>query len=164
MIEYIKFLADTVGAHQDNNKKKDIIRYIIKSEVKFNYDLLKVISNTGPVETSKNAPQLYQQFQTNSFDLLLSLGFHISDIFGENKDPSERQLKSLDDEKKTNEAVYSNKKAAVLYEFSMRKFKILSALAGANVLSDVNIVLAARLNNLELATRHLAKKIEKLVD
>jgi len=162
MNEYIKFLVDTVGTHQDNNKKKDIIRYIIKSEAKFNNDLLKVISNTGPKEISKNAPQLYQQFQTNSFDLLQSLGFHISDVFDETKDPTEEQLQFLEDDNNTKEAVYSKKKPAALNEFSMRKFKILSALAGADALSDANIVLAARLKNLELATRHLAKKMEKL--
>ena len=88
MLKDLQFLYDVYKDIKGSSKQKEFLRNIIRSEAKLNNDIANVISRTGPKIVAMKMPELYEQLDTNSFDLLSALGVTPHEVF----DESETQL------------------------------------------------------------------------
>ena len=159
MIQYVKFLHDIYKDVQDESKKKKLLRTIIISEARFNNDLAGVISRSKPKEVAKNTPKMFEQFETSSFELLTSLGISAHEVFDEKKHPTEKELENLD-KSSTTLSKFESRPQSELYEFYVRKARLLVKLASSGAIDTANVGLIARVRNIEHATRFLSMRLK----
>jgi len=158
MLQYVKFLHDIYSTFQDESKKKDLLRTIIRAEARLNNDVAAVISRSNPKKVAENTPELFRQFETGSFELLISLGIPSHEVFDDQRDPSDAALKKLDKGSNTRD-YFESRPQSELYDFYIRKARLLVRLSRSHSIARVNIGLTTRVRNLEYATRSLSKRI-----
>jgi len=159
MFQYVKFLHDIYKDVKDDSKKKELLRTIIRAEARLNNDIAGLISRSNPKEVAENTPELFEQFEINSFVLLSSLGIPSYEVFDDKKDPTEENLENLN--KSSNTLNYfESRPQSELYEFYIRKAKLLIRLSRSRSISTVNVGLKARIKNIERATRYLSKRLK----
>ena len=146
--------------YKDEKQAKKFLRNIIKNEARLNNDILNVIRRSNPNKVAMETPELFKQLNTNSFDLLSTLGKLPSEIFNIAKEPTFDELEQLDRASNTYH-FYMNKTEVELYEFYILKSKLLISLADSSSIATTNVILKSRINNLEYATRILFKKLRE---
>jgi len=159
MLQYVKFLYDIYTDVSDSSKKNELLRTIIRAEARLNNDIAGVISRSKPTEVAKNTPELFEQFETNSFELLSALGVPSHEVFDDKKDPSQEDLEKLDKGSNTLE-YFKSRPQSELYEFYIRKTKLLIRLSRSHSIASVNVGLCTRIRNIEHATRFLSKRLK----
>jgi len=143
----------------DDKEQKEMLLTIIKSEARLNNDIAEIISRSNPVEVAKNTPELFEQFETSSYELLTILGIPSHKLFNDKNNPSEDDIKKLD--KSSNTLGYFRKRPqSELYEFYIRKTKLLNKLSKSKSISSVNVGLTTRIRNIEHATRFLNMRLK----
>jgi hypothetical protein len=159
MLQYVKFLHDIYKDVKDDSKKKALLRNIIRAEARLNNDLAGVIARSNPKEVAISSPILFEQFETTSFELLTTLAVSAHEVFEEERDPTEKELESLD--KGSNSLSYfGSRPQSELYEFYIRKAKLLASLSRSKAIATANVGLATRIKNIEYATRFLTKRLK----
>ncbi len=159
MLQYVKFLHEIYSSVQDLSKKKELLRTIISAEARLNNDIAGVISRSKPKEVAANSPELFKQFETSSFELLTSLGMPSHEVFDDKRDPSDAELEKLDKGSNTLE-YFQSRPQSELYEFYIRKARLLVRLSCSNAIDKVNVGLSTRVRNIEHATRFLSKRLK----
>jgi len=156
MLQYVKFFYDIYQSAKDPAEKKALLRMIIKNEARLNNDIANVIYLSDPKKVAANNPELFLQFETNSFELLTTLGLHSHEVFDDKEYVSEENLGKLSNKPD----YYKNRSQSELYEFYIRKTKLLIRLSRSNAISSVNVRLTARIQNIKYATRFLSAKLK----
>lgn len=159
MLQYVKFFHEVYKGLEDDTKKKQLLRAVIRAEARLNNDIATVISKSNPKKVALENPKLYEQFETSSFDILSALGFSSYEVFGENEFPGEQALLKLD-KSSNNLEYFAGRPKSELYEFYIRKAKLLAKLSQSNSIACVNIGLARRIKNIEHATRFLSRGLK----
>jgi len=159
MLQYVKFLHEIYKDVSDSSKKKELLRTIIRSEARLNNDIASVISRSKPDEVAEKTPELFEQFETSSFELLSALGIPSHEVFDDKKDPSEEDLENLDKGSNTLD-YFKSRPQSELYEFYIRKTKLLTRLSRSHAIASVNVGLRTRVKNIEHATRFLSKRLK----
>lgn len=159
MLQYVKFLHEIYSSAQDETKRKKLLRTMIRAEARLNNDIAGVISRTIPALVAEQTPELFQQFETSSFELLTSLGISAHEVFDEREDPSYAALEKLD-RSSTTLNYFKSRPQSELYEFYIRKARLLVCLSRSNSIANVKIGLATRVKNLEYATRFLSTRLQ----
>lgn len=158
MLDYVKFFYSIYQDIGDKAKKHEFLRSIILAESRFNNELSSVIRRSGPPQIAASNPEIYLEFQTSSLDLLTSLGIPSHTVFDEKKEPTEQDLSNLESGNRTL-AYYSSRPQAELYEFYVRKCRLLTALSKSKSITAANISLSPRIRNIEYATRFLSQHL-----
>jgi len=159
MLKYVQFLYEIYEKEKDKSKKFDSLRTIIRAEARLNNDIITVILNSDPKVVAQKCPNLFEQLETNSIDLLSALGLPSFQVFDDEKDPTEEDFNNLDKSNNTEE-YFKCRPQSELYEFYIRKSKLLNCLARSNSIVEVNIKLTKRLQNIAFATRFLIKRLK----
>ncbi len=158
MLQYIKFFHEIYNGITDDKRKIELLRIVIRTEAQINNDIAAIISKSDPKKLALSAPKIYEQFDTSSFELLSALGVSSFEVLGDDRLPKEEDLSALD--KSSNSLEYfSNRTRSELYEFYIRKTRLLSKLAQSGSICSVNVGLTTRVRNVEYATRFLARKL-----
>jgi hypothetical protein len=158
MLEYVKFFYSVYQDIGSETKQHDFLRSIVLAEARFNNDLSSVILRSGAPEIAKNNPEIYRELQTSSFELLSSLGVPPHTLLNGEREPTEQDLSNLEGSKKTLK-YYESRPQVELYEFYIRKCRLLTALSNSGSMASAKISLATRVRNIEFATRFLSKKL-----
>jgi hypothetical protein len=158
MLQNIKFLYEVYKEIKDKPKEKIFLLNIVRNEAKLNNDLITVIRRSDPNDVAEKMPDLYKQLNTTSFDLFSSLGKSPAEVFSAKQEPTYAQLEKLDVGRNTRE-YYKGRSEIELYEFYIRKCKLLVSLTEANCIAEANVVLKSRVNNIEYATHALINKL-----
>ena len=158
MLDYVKFFYSVYKDIGSEAKQHGFLRSIILSEARFNNDLCEVILRSKPPDIAKTSPEIFREFQTSSFELLGSLGVPPYTILSGDREPSEEDLSNLEGSRKTLKN-YEDRPQVELYEFYVRKCRLLSALANSGSISTAKISLTTRVKNIEYATRFLSKEL-----
>jgi len=120
-------------------------------------DPLSLQSN--PSEVAANNPELFLQFETNSFELLTALGLHAHDVFEDKENVSEENLENLDKTSNSSER-FKKRPQSELYDFYIRKTKLLMKLARSNAIATANVGLTTRIEHIKHATHFLSTKLK----
>ena len=158
MLDYIKFFYEIYQNIGDEGAQHEFLRSIILAESRFNNELSGVIWRSKPPKIAESNPEIYLEFQTSSFDLLRSLGIPSHTVFDEKKEPTEQDLSNLESGSRTL-AYYGSRPQAELYEFYVRKCRLLVSLANSKSITTANISLTPRVKNIEYATRFLSEHL-----
>jgi len=151
MLEYVQFFHDVLMGQKNENKKKEMIKSLILSEARINHDLAKIIQASMRNDEAFNPAPLLNQFETNSFEVLASLFMSPADLFGDKACPSEEALSDMD-KSDTSKKLFESKTDSELYEFYVRKCRVLAKLGEAESVHNANIQLKRRIKNIEQAT------------
>ncbi len=160
MFQGIQILYDVYKGIKDESGKMEFLRNVIRNEAKLNNDISNVISRSDPKIVAAQMPELFQQLDTSSYDLLIALGIAPHKVFDEKRDPTFEELKKLD-LSRNSFAYYKKRPQVELYEFYIIKSKLLSSLAHSNSISQANVILVSRIRNIEYATRALSSKLRR---
>jgi hypothetical protein len=147
-------IKDTAAAKKERN---EIIRYAIIAEAKANNDLASIICRAKAKTTGQIQPAIFNEFSTDTADILLAIGIPANIIFNDKNLPNESSIESMD-KIKVSSNTFETKTASELYEFYIRKCKLLKSLYKSNSLSILSVNLHSRCKNIELATRILIVK------
>ena len=150
LVKYLWDKKDTASVRKDRDS---LLKYAIMAEAKANNDLASIIRR-GDVDTvASKYPAIFNEFSTETADLLLSIGVPASTIFSENP-PKEEVFKEMEQVKQPI-SFYNKKTASELYEFYIRKCNLLKSLYRSDSLGISSVKLDARCKNIEFATRAL---------
>ncbi len=159
ILKGIQFLYGAYNKIEGDSKKREFLRNIIRNEARLNNDIANIIYKTGPKNVAIEMPELFEQLDTSSFDLLSALGIPPCNVFDEKKEPTFEELEKLG--RSGNDIDnYKNKSQVELYEFYIRKSKLLASLSRSDSISQAKVGLKARVGNIKNATYFLSKKLK----
>lgn len=147
-------IKDSASAKKERNA---IIKYAIIAEAKANNDLASIIYRAIDKTIEQIQPAIFNEFSTDTADILLAIGTPANIIFNDKSLPKESSIDSMD-KIKTSKNTFTTKTASELYEFYIRKCNLLKSLYNSNSLSISSVNLQSRCKNIELATRILIAK------
>ena len=160
MLEYIQFLRDIYKDLRTNAQRAQMLHNLILTEARFNNDLLQIIQRTGADATARATPGCFLELQTSSAELVAALGIPAHTVFDDRRDPTEDELLRLDQRGVSLKSL-NRRPQTELWEYSMRKIRLLKALAQADGLTTTRIALPSRCRNLEYATRSLVRRMTR---
>jgi len=159
VLEYLKYLHELYKEHKSKTERFNFIRSIILTEAKYNNDLIQVILRSKPNRIAEQSPQIFGQLETISYDFISTIGLQTEDVFEKNRDSM--KVKVLEKPKLTNRfSDYLNRPQGELYEFYIRKVKLLKSLQKGNALTTASVSLTARSQNINFATRALIQQMK----
>lgn len=158
MLEYIQFLREVYRDLRNAGQKRQMLQNLILTEARFNNDLLAVMLRSDVNRLAAERPAVFAELQTHSAELVTALGLAPHVVFDDRRDPTEEELVRLDQRGVSLKSL-SRRPQTELWEYSMRKIRLLKALAAAGALTDTRIALASRSRNLEFATRTLVRRM-----
>ena len=159
MLEYLKYLHEIYKDHASKTERLNFVRSIILTEAKYNNDLIQVILRSKPNKIAEQSPQIFGKLETTSYDFISTIGLPVEDVFDKNQYSSKVQMLEMA-KPKNRFADYLNRSPAELYEFYIRKVKLLKSLQEGNALSTANVSLIARSQNINFATRSLIQHMK----
>jgi hypothetical protein len=137
-----------------------LMQHAIVAEAKFNNDLADLICRSNANKIAQSAPNLYSQFSIATSEVLIAIGKPAHVILGDDKAPSDEDIVKLD-KSSARKGLYENKTPSELYEFYIRKCRLLEALNAGNGLTATRVSLQQRCKNIRLATTILIRKCLK---
>ena len=146
-------LIDWFNHVNDVGKRNSLIKYAIIAEAKFNKDLAEIICRSNPIIIAQKSPEIFAQFSVKTSDILLTIGLPAYEILGD-KNPTEKTIQELN-KSSTTYKIFIKKTPPELYEFYIRKCRLLKALSVADALISSNISLQKRCKNIVHATKSL---------
>ena len=158
MLDHVRFLHQVYQELKQGQQKRQMLESLILSEARFNNDLLQVALRTGVDSLSREQSALFLELETTSAELITTLGLAPHTVFDDRRDPTEQELLKLDQRGVSLKSL-SRRPQTELWEYSMRKIRLLKALAASGTLHTARIALASRCRNLEFATRTLARRM-----
>jgi len=159
MLEDLKTLYEIFKGYDDQKKSLQFIHSAIIAEAKFNNDLSSLICRSNPNKVAENCPGLFGQFATNTYELLSLTDVSIHKVLKDKERSTEKQIEEVGKGKPAFKK-YLQKTPSALYEFYIRKARLLKALHEGEALLSVKVSLNQRCRNLEYATRALIGKLE----
>ena len=146
-------LIDWFNHINDVGRRNSIIKYAILAEAKFNKDLAEIICRSNAKIIAQKSPEIFTQFSIKTSDILLTIGLPAYEIFG-NKNPTEKTIQELNGSSTTYK-IFMGKTPSELYEFYIRKCRLLKSLSVADALISSNTSLQRRCKNIVHATKSL---------
>lgn len=158
LLDSIKWLHELYTSQKNAGGRKQFLQSVIRAETKVNADLLEVIAGSKPADLAKTCPAIFAQLDIRSYELLIAAGVGIAEVFDTDTiDPE--QLAQLE-RSRTRFEDYLARPSAELYEYVIRKVRLLHSLAQAEALERTNIRLGTRCANLARACRALAVQLD----
>ena len=146
-------LIDWFNHINDVGRRNSIIKYAILAEAKFNKDLAEIICRSNAKIIAKKSPEIFTQFSIKTSDILLTIGLPAYEILGD-KNPTEKTIQELNKSSITYK-IFMGKTPSELYEFYIRKCRLLKSLSVADALISSNTSLQRRCKNIVHATKSL---------
>jgi hypothetical protein len=159
MLEYLKYLHEIYKERTSKTERLSFIRSIILTEAKYNNDLIQVILRSKPNKMAEQSPQIFGKLEATSYDFISTIELSVKDVFDKNRDASKTQMLEMA-KIKNRFADYLNRPQAELYDFYIRKVKLLKSLQEGKALMTANVSLSARSQNINFATRALIQQMK----
>ena len=155
MIEGVQFLYNIYKSEESNKKQRRLILAYIFEEMQINSELVSIILKNDIKKLLKYSPSIFQQFETSSYDLIVSLNLDKTKILSSSISNISKDLniKKLKDSQK-----YQYKSDLELYEFYIKKLRMIAKLSKSGALSFTKINLTKRLKNIAYAVEELSKR------
>jgi len=160
MLNFLKSVDITAALIKEFKSDKNInelMRHAIIAEAKFNNDLSDLICRSNANIIAKSSPNLFSQFSIATSEILISIGKPAYKIFGDDSAPVEENIIALGKSSARKE-LFEKKTSSELYEFYIRKCRLLKALTDGNGLTKIKVSLQQRCRNIRLATTILTRK------
>jgi len=149
----ISFINNIKEAKNQN----ELMRHAIIAEAKFNNDLADLICRSNAKKIALTTPKLFSKFSTVTSEVLIAIGKPAHVIIGDDKAPLNQDIIELD-KSSTPKSLFEKKNPSELYEFYIRKCRLLKALTDGNGLTTTRVSLQQRCKNIRLATTILIRK------
>lgn len=159
MIEYIKFFSDVLSNHTETKAKREILVELVLHEAKCNLDLLKLVVTKSIGDIIEGKTELLKKLDTSSLNVIMASGLDYETIFKSIKGKEKDIEKMISVSNKM--ADYTQRNCSELYEFCIRKEKVLKIIAETGIENKSNIRVSVRAKNVILALRALIEKLSK---
>jgi hypothetical protein len=157
MIEYIKFFSEIISKAGDKSTKKKLILDLVLHEAKFNMDLLKLARTKTVTKNLDEKTKLLRKLDTSSMEIILVSGISLESLFG-GKEGKESDFEEMDNSKNP-KYYYIKKNCSELYEFCIRKSRMLKAIAETETEKKCDIRVSVRMKNVSFGLEALIQKV-----
>jgi hypothetical protein len=153
LLKDVTSVIDWYNHFKDIDKRNSLIKHAIIAEAKFNKDLAEIICRSNAKIITQKSPEIFTQFSVKTSDILLTIGLPAYEILGD-KNPTEKTIQELN-KSSTTYKIFMGKIPSELYEFYIRKCRLLKSLGVAGALISSNTSLQRRCTNIVHATKSL---------